>query len=305
MAAADAPDAKIARLMRRVALAAVIAAILLAGLKAVAFFLTDSMAMLGSLADSALDIVASFVNLLAVNQALTPADREHRFGHGKAEPLAGLAQGAFIGGSAVFLAAESIRRLIAPHPISHGGIGLGVMVVSIVLTLLLVFAQRAVVRRTGSIAISADSAHYVTDILVNAGVIVGIISASMLGWNAADPLAGLAIAGVIAHTAWRVFRRSYDQLMDHELPEADRERIRGILLAHRDIQGIHDLRTRAAGMQSFIQVHIELDPALPLSRAHAISDEAEAGIRAAFPQAEILIHQDPKGYERPAPLAQS
>jgi len=298
-------DPKNDRMMRRVALAAVIVATALAGMKTLAFVLTDSMAMLGSLADSALDVFASFLNLLAVNQALTPADREHRFGHGKAEPLAGLAQGALIGASAVFLAFESIQRLLAPHAISNGGIGLVVMAVSIGLTLVLVLAQRYVVRRTGSIAIQSDSAHYISDILVNAGVIVGIIGASMLGWTAADPLVGLAIAGVIAHTAWEVFRQSYDQLMDHELPETDRERIRDILLAHSDIHGIHDLRTRAAGMQSFIQVHIELDPLLSLRRAHEISDEAEAQIRTAFPKAEIIIHQDIAGYERPAPLAQS
>ncbi len=298
-------DPNTGRLMRRMALAAVITAMALAGLKTMAFALTDSMAMLGSLADSALDIFASFLNLLAVNQALTPADREHRFGHGKAEPLAGLAQGALIGGSAVFLAFESIQRLLVPHAITNGGIGLVVMAVSIGVTLVLVLAQRAVVRRTGSIAISADSAHYVTDILVNAGVIVGIVGASWLGWTAADPVVGLLIAIVIAHTAWSVFRQSYDQLMDHELPEADRDRIRDILLAHADIHGIHDLRTRGAGMQCFIQVHIELDPALRLYRAHQISDEVEARIRAAFPQAEIIIHQDPKGYEKPVALAQS
>ncbi|MDR3528086.1 MAG: cation diffusion facilitator family transporter [Rhizomicrobium sp.] len=293
------------RMMRRVAVAAVIVATALAGLKTVAFILTDSMAMLGSLADSALDIFASFLNLLAVNQALTPADREHRFGHGKAEPLAGLAQGALIGGSALFLAFESIQRLLVPHPISNGGIGLVVMAVSIALTLVLVAAQRYVVRRTGSIAIQSDSAHYISDILVNAGVIIGIVGASVLGWSAADPLVALAIAGVIAHTAWEVFRQSYDQLMDHELPEADRDSIRDILLAHADIHGIHDLRTRAAGMQSFIQVHIELDPELSLRRAHEISDEVEAQIRAAYPQAEIIVHQDLKGYEKPALLAQS
>lgn len=298
-------DTKNGQLMRRVALAAVIVATALAGLKAVALVLTDSMAMLGSLADSALDIFASFFNLLAVNHALTPADQEHRFGHGKAEPLAGLAQGALIGASAAFLAYESIRRLLAPHAIANGDIGLIVMAISIALTVALVAAQRYVVRRTGSIAIHSDSAHYVSDILVNAGVIVGIIGASTFGWTAADPLVALAIAGVIAHTAWQVFRQSYDQLMDHELPEEDRERIRDILLAHADILGVHDLRTRAAGMQSFIQVHIELDPSLLLSRAHQISDEAEAQVRAVFPQAEIIIHQDPKGLERPAALAQS
>jgi ferrous-iron efflux pump FieF len=136
-------------------------------------------------------------------------------------------------------------------------------------------------------------------------VIVGIVCAAEFGWTAADPLVGLAIAAVIAHTAWEVFQLSYDQLMDHELPEEDRARIRAILLAHADIHAIHDLRTRSAGMQSFIQVHIELDPSLSLRRAHDISDEAEGQIRAVFPQAEIIIHQDLKGYEKPAVLAQS
>lgn len=293
------------RLVRGVALAAVLTAVFLAALKAFAFILTDSMAMLGSLADSALDIFASFVNLLAVRHALTPADREHRFGHGKAEPLAGLAQGAFIAGSAAFLAIESVRRLINPQEILHGDVGLWVMGVSIAVTVVLVTAQRYVVHRTRSVAINADRAHYVSDVLVNAGVIIGILCASHFGWTEADPLVGLAIAGIIANTAWHVFRQSYDQLMDRELPDEDRARIRAILLAHEEIHDIHDLRTRAAGSQSFIQVHIELDPALSLYRAHEISDDAEKRILNAFPQAEIIIHQDLKGFEEPKPLARS
>jgi ferrous-iron efflux pump FieF len=298
-------EAKNGRLIRRVALAAVLTAIFLALAKAVAFILTDSMAMLGSLADSALDIFASLINLLAVRHALMPADREHRFGHGKAEPLAGLAQGAFIGGSAVFLAIEAARRLFDPQPVLHGAVGLGVMGLSIVLTLVLVAAQRRAVRRTGSLAINADRAHYVSDILVNAGVIAGIVCASTFGWTAADPVMGLVIAVLIARTAWQVGMQSYDQLMDRELPDADRERIKAIFRAHPDIRDIHDLRTRAAGTKSFIQVHVELDPALSLLRAHAICDEAERHIRDVFPQAEVIIHQDLAGQERPEGLARS
>jgi ferrous-iron efflux pump FieF len=293
------------RLMRQVALAAVLTATCLAVLKAVAFILTDSMAMMASLADSALDVFASFVNLLAIRHALTPADHEHRFGHGKAEPLAGLAQGAFIAGSAGFLVIESARRLIDPRPVYHGSLGLAVMVISIVATIALVLAQRYVVRRTGSIAISADRAHYVSDVLVNIGVIVGIVLASDFGLWAADPLVGIAIAGIIAFTAWSVFRQSYDQLMDRELPDADRERIKSILLAHEGVFDLHDLRTRAAGMRAFVQVHIELDPSINLFQAHKISDDVEAEIRQEFPQAEIIIHQDPKGYENPEALAKS
>jgi len=298
-------EAKNGRLIRRVALAAVATAAFLALAKAAAFLLTDSMAMLGSLADSTLDIFASLVNLLAVRHALMPADREHRFGHGKAEPLAGLAQGAFIGGSAVFLAIEAARRLFDPQPVLHGGVGLGVMALSIGLTLILVFAQRQAVRRTGSLAINADRAHYVSDILVNAGVIAGIVCASTFGWTAADPVMGLLIAGLIARTAWQVGMQSYDQLMDRELPDADRERIKAIFHAHPGIHDIHDLRTRAAGTKSFIQVHVELDPALSLSRAHDICDEAERRVRAAFPQAEVIIHQDLAGQEKPGDLARS
>jgi ferrous-iron efflux pump FieF len=293
------------RLMRRVALAAVLTATALAALKTLAFILTDSMAMMASLADSALDVFASFVNLLAIRHALTPADHEHRFGHGKAEPLAGLAQGAFIAGSAGFLVIESTRRLIVPREVAHGTVGLAVMAVSIVATIVLVAAQRYVVRRTGSIAISADRAHYVSDILVNLGVIVGIILATKFGFLVADPLVGIIIAGIIAWTAWSVFRQSYDQLMDRELPDADRERIKAILLGHEGIFDFHDLRTRSAGTRAFVQVHIELDPALDLFHAHKISDDVEAEIRSAFPQAEIIIHQDPKGYENPEALAKS
>ncbi len=293
------------RLMRRVALAAVLTAVVLAVLKAVAFILTDSMAMMASLADSALDIIASVVNLLAVRHALTPADHEHRFGHGKAEPLAGLAQGAFIAGSACFLVIESVRRLIVPRAVAHGTLGLAVMVFSILATLLLVTAQRYVVKRTGSIAISADRAHYVSDILVNLGVIVGLILATDFGLLVADPLVGIGIAGIIGWTAWHVFRQSYDQLMDRELPDEDRERIKTILQAHDGIFDFHDLRTRAAGNRAFVQVHIELDPAMDLFHAHKIADDVEAEIRNDFPHAEIIIHEDPRGYEEPEALAKS
>jgi ferrous-iron efflux pump FieF len=292
-------------LMRRVALGAVITASCLVVLKAVAFILTDSMAMMASLADSALDVFASFVNLLAIRHALQPADREHRFGHGKAEPLAGLAQSAFIGGSAAFLVIESVQRLIVPRAVTHGTVGLAVMAVSIVATVLLVVAQKYVIRRTGSIAIRADSAHYVSDVLVNAGVILGIVLATDFGLLPADPIVGIAIAAIIAWTAWGVFRQSYDQLMDRELPESDRETIKTIVMRQAGVGDMHDLRTRAAGTRSFIQLHIELDPALSLYQAHAIGDAVEAAIQIAFPQAEIIIHHDPQGYEQPEPLAKS
>lgn len=292
-------------LMRRVALAAVITATFLVALKALAFILTDSMAMMASLADSSLDVFASFVNLLAIRHALTPADREHRFGHGKAEPLAGLAQSAFIAGSSAFLVIESISRMIQPRAIEHGTVGLAVMGISIAATVVLVTAQQIVVRRTGSIAIGADRMHYISDILVNVGVVIGIVLATNFGILIADPIVGLVVAAVLAVGVWRVFSQSYDQLMDRELPDADRERIKQIVMHNQAVRDMHDLRTRAAGVHAFIQVHIELDPALSLMAAHAVSDAVEAALYEAFPNAEVIIHQDPEGYEAIAALAKS
>ena len=291
------------QMMIRVAVAAVAVAAVLVAMKAVAYIVTDSIAMMASLADSALDVFASFVNLLAIRHALTPADREHRFGHGKAEPLAGLGQGAFIAGSAAFLVIEAVSRLIAPHPIEYPLVGLAVMAVSIATTIVLVIAQRIVVKRTGSIAVGADRMHYLGDIVTNAGVILGIILSAQFGILVADPIIGIVVATILAWSAVHVFRRSYDQLMDRELPDADRDRIKEIVRRHRDVKSLHDLRTRMAGVHTFIQLHIELDPDIKLVKAHEISDEVEAELLAAFPHAEVIIHQDPAGVEMPVPLA--
>jgi ferrous-iron efflux pump FieF len=294
-----------AAMMMRVAIAAVGVAALLVAMKTVAYIVTDSIAMMASLADSALDVFASSVNLVAIRHALTPADREHRFGHGKAEPLAGLGQGAFIAGSAAFLVIESVSRFVAPHPIEYPLVGLSVMGVSIATTVILVIAQRIVVDRTGSLAVGADRMHYLGDIVTNAGVVVGIVLSAQFHILIADPLIGLAVAAILAWSALHVFRQSYDQLMDRELPDADRDRIKAIVRAHPDVKSLHDLRTRAAGVRQFIQFHIELEPAMPLVRAHEISDAVEADVLAAFPHADVIIHQDPAGLEQPRPLAAS
>lgn len=291
--------------MRRAAWAAVGVASLLILLKAGGYLITGSIAMMASLADSGLDLIGSTINLLAVGHALTPADREHRFGHGKAEPLAGLAQGAFIAGSALFLVIESAQRLITPQPVEHGGLGLAVMAISIVAVTALVVLQRMTVARTGSPAIGADAVHYFGDLVTNLGVVAGIVLSTEFGWLLADPIVGIVIAGILSYSALHVFRQSYDQLMDRELPEDERARIKTIVMGHEDVRSLHDLRTRAAGISTFIQMHIELDPALSLTRAHEVSDAVEADLCAAFPNAEVIIHQDPAGLESPPPLAQS
>lgn len=286
-----------ARLMRVATYASMAVATVLILAKTAAWFATDSVSVMSSLLDSLLDIAASFVNLLAVRHALTPADREHRFGHGKAEPLAGLAQAAFVTGSAVLLALEAASRLAHPQPVVRGEIGMIVMAGSIALTLLLVAFQRRVVSVTRSVAIGADSLHYRSDIILNGSVILSIFLSTELGWAALDPLFGLAIAGYILYSAWHIVRASLDRLMDRELPDGERERIRGIALSNPEIRAIHDLRTRSSGLDVFIQVHLEMDGGMSLRRSHEIADDVERQILAAFPNAEVIIHQDPAGLE--------
>ena len=284
-----------ARLMRLASVASVGAALLLIALKFGAFLQTGSVSLLSTLFDSALDAAASIVNLMAVRQALIPADAEHRFGHGKAEPLAGLVQVAFILGSSVLLLKEVVEHFITPQPIAAPEVGIAVMVISLVVTGLLVLLQRHVVRRTGSIAIKSDQAHYMTDFLVNFSVIAALVLSARFHWWWIDPAIGLAIAIFIAGAALRIGKDALDMLMDREMEEAERNRIKEIVRAHPQVLNLHDLRTRAAGRDTFIQFHLELDGALSLSAAHRISDAVEADVRAAFPGAEVIIHEDPAG----------
>jgi len=283
------------RLMRLATYASVSVACLLIALKTGAWIATESIAMLSTLVDSLLDALASIVNLVAVRHALTPADREHRFGHGKAEALAAMAQSAFIAGSAVLLLFQAGERLIHPRPLAAPEVGLWVMAVSIILTIALVAFQGWVVRQTKSVAISADSLHYRGDILVNLAVIAALVLGAWFGWLYADPILGTVIAVYILYNAWQIVREALDMLMDRELPDEDRKRVREIALSHDEVESLHDMRTRRSGPTSFIQFHLVMNAELTLLKAHEVSDEVELELRRAFPDAEILIHQDPTG----------
>jgi len=287
------------RLRRLATYASVAVAALLIAAKFVAWLETGSVALLSSLVDSLLDAAASLVNLFAVRHAMSPADREHRFGHGKAEPLAVLCQSAFIIGSAILLFAEAIRRLILPVAVENAPAGIAVAIFSIMVTVGLVLYQRHVVSRTGSIGVRADELHYRSDVVLNIGVIAALVLGSRLELPLLDPLFGAAIGVWIVYSAVRLVRLSLFQLMDHELDDDEREKIRAIAQSHPDVAAAHDLRTRVAGPTAFIQIHLEMDGSLSLVRAHEISDEVEAKLRAAYPNAEIIIHQDPEGVEEP------
>lgn len=282
------------RLMRRATWAAILAAMVMIAIKLMAYLATGSVSLLSTLFDSTLDFAASMVNLMAVRQALMPADAEHRFGHGKAEPLAGLMQMAFILGSSLILLVEVYHGFAERHVVAHSEIGIAVMLASILITGLLILYQRRVVRLTGSLAVGADSAHYGSDFLVNFSVIAALILVSQFDLWWADPLFGLGVAIFIGYTAIRIGRQSFDMLMDHEMDDATRQRIKAIVRGHAEVRDLHELKTRTAGLDSFIQFHLELADDISLREAHRISDEVEAQLLAAYPGAAILIHQDPQ-----------
>jgi len=278
--------------MRLATYASISVALVLIVAKTIAWGISDSVSLLATLIDSTLDALASLINLIAVRHALSPADKEHRFGHGKAEALAGLGQAAFITGSACFLLLESGRRIANPVVLESYGVGMGVMLLSIVATLALLRFQRYVIRKTDSTAIKADALHYRTDLLVNGSVIVALWL-SVQGWAGFDALFAIGIAIYILYSAWEIVKQAFDHLMDRELPNADRDKIIGIANLHEAVHGLHDLRSRRAGTATFIQLHLELDDDLTLLQAHKISDEVEASLQAVYPGAEIIIHIDP------------
>ncbi len=285
--------AETAKLLRLATYASISVALILIVAKLIAWGLSDSVSLLATLIDSVLDALASLINLIAVRHALTPADKEHRFGHGKAEALAGLSQSMFIAGSAGFLLLEAGRRLISPIAVESVGVSMLVMVFSIIATLLLLSFQAHVIRKTNSTAIRADALHYRTDLLVNASVILALWL-SVKGWAGFDALFACAIAIYILYSAWEIITVSYDHLMDRELPDEQREEIERLVLQHKSARGLHDLRSRHSGTVTFIQLHLELDDDLSLLEAHKISDEVELCLLEAFPGSEIIIHIDPQ-----------
>ncbi len=291
------PASEDARLRRSATRASLAVALTLILAKLFAYLVSGSVSLLSSLVDSASDLMASTIAAMGVRVALRPADQHHRFGHGKAEPIAALMQAAFITGSAVFLSIEAVSRLLDPQPITGGSIAIGVMLFASALTLGLVSYQRSVVRRTGSIVVGADQLHFVGDLLINGAVILALVLTEVTGWTRFDAVFAFVIAAVLIRGAVRITRDSLDVLMDHELPDAERARIDAIVRSHPQTRGLHDLRTRRSGSGRFIELHLELDRTLSLAAAHDITDEIEDRLRAAFPDAQILIHQEPEGVD--------
>ena len=288
-----------ANLAQRAALASVAVASVLLVAKLVAVSHTGSTAMLGSLADTGLDLIASLVTLLGVRVAATPADHNHRFGHGKAEALASLFQVALIAVAAAAIGWRALHQFSGGGAVAGADYGIGVSVVALVLSFALIAYQRRVIAQTGSMAIGTDSLHYQSDLILNLSVIAALALEQYAGIRGADPFFGLAIALWLAWGAWTSANRAIDQLMDHEWPAAERQHFLKIAAQHPELKGIHDLRTRSSGAQRFVQFHVWVDPDMTVAEAHRVMDEVEARLEKEFPGVEILIHPDPEGHVDP------
>ena len=287
------------RLTRRVTTLSVLVAAVLVAMKAAAWAMSGSVAVLASLADSGLDLLASLVTLYAVRYAAVPPDDEHRYGHGKAEAFASLLQGGLVFASAALVGREAIHSLLNPHPIRQEGWAIAVMGVSMVLTILLITAQSRVLKRTASVAVAGDRAHYASDLASNLAGVIGVILAAGLGINGFDAGAGLFIAALLVWGAVGVFRQASSQLLDTELPATDRARIVELMTRDPRLTDVHQLRTRASGPYVHMQMHVDLDPGLTLETAHQVIVDAENRVLSAFPAADIIIHADPRGRAEP------
>jgi len=288
-----------AALTRRVTLLSVGTAAVLVAIKAVVWAMSGSVALLASMADSALDLVASLATFFAVRYAVVPPDAEHRYGHGKAEAFASLLQAGLVFASAALIGREAVASLIRPQPLAQEGWAVAVMIVSIVLTAGLLFAQTQVLRRTGSVAVSGDRAHYASDLASNLAALIGIAGAAWLGVAGLDAIAALVVAALLLWGAIGIFREASGQLLDRELSPESRRRIIELITRDPSVIGVHQLRTRASGPFVHMQMHVDLDPQLSLEAAHEVLVAAEKRVLEAFPSADIIMHADPRGKAEP------
>lgn len=284
-------------LTTRAAIASVSMALFLLALKLFAAAETGSVALLGSLADTGFDVLASLLTLFSVRYAARPADDNHRFGHGKAEALSALIQVVLVIVSAILIGWRAIERLGSQETTAHPEYGIGVSVIAIVATLALLAYQRQIVRKTGSVAIHADHVHYQSDLLLNIAVIIGIALETFLHLRGADPVFGLVIALWLLWGAFRAAQMALDQLLDREWPEARRNQFIEVAMRHPQLRGIHDMRTRSSGVHDFCQFHVWVDPDMTILQAHRIMDEVEEALMQEFPGVEVLIHPDPEGHK--------
>ncbi len=281
---------------QKAALVSLAVGLTIIALQLYAYFQTNALVMLASMLESVGDAIAAATAFYALRVAHRAPDKNHRWGHGKAEPLVTLGQAAFVAGSGIYFLIQSFSRLLSPEPVESTPIGITIMVISSVLILALLIYQHRVVDRTHSMSIKADFLHYMNDMLVNIVVIISLLISGM-GFDRFDGAASMLISFYILFSAWKLARGAAEQLMDKEMKDEDRHIISEIILAHHGVSGMHDLRTRQSGPDVFIDAHVEMPGDLTLHDAHHITEMLEDALRRRYPTAQIILHQEPAGIE--------
>ncbi len=295
MNSSDIDEEHLKKLKAFAACASISVSLTLSVIKAGAAIVTGSLSVLSSMVDSLTDVISSSISLVAVKFANKPLTEHHRYGYGKAESVSALIQAAFIAGSGGFIFYDGICRLINPAPLKQTAIGLWIMGVSIVLTVGLIAFQSAVVKKTKSQAIEADSAHYTVDLLTNGAIILSLLVVRYLNWQWFDCATAVVISVYLLWNAGHIAIKALEEITDHEVDDDIKQKIVDLALSVPEVKGYHDFRTRISGMRMFVEIHLELDGNLTLSQSHDISDQVEAKILAAFPMSQIIVHQDPYG----------
>ena len=284
-------------LVRSASIASLLVASTLIVLKYYGWVATNSISLLGSLADSLIDFLASVFVFIAISYSLLPADAKHRFGYDKSEGLAAFIQSLLIGISGIYVCFEAITRLLNPSQINQPNIAIWIILVSIALTIALIIYQKYVVKKSQSMAIESDQYHYLTDTFINLSVLFSIVITGWTQFTFIDAVVGLLISGVVLYTAFILLKKSFKILLDQEIQSSHRDQIRKIALQHPQVLGFHDLRTRDTGRKYIIQFHLELDPKMSLLESHKITDEVTDNILDVYPNSELIIHTDPLGID--------
>ena len=283
------------QLKHHAAIASISLALLLSFLKLFAALASGSLAVLSSMIDSLSDVLGSGITFIAIRYSMRPASDLHRYGYGKAEAVSALIQAVFIAGSGLYVIYDAVIRFLSPRALDETPLAIAIMLFSLLATLVLIAYQKHIATLTNSQAIRADSAHYVVDILTNLSIILSLTIVKFWEIYWFDTLTAFLIAAYLLFNAYNLAKDSFKVLLDHELDESIRQHIQQLIAQHSFVKGFHDIRTRSSGNDYMIEIHLELDGRLSLYEAHQLSDQVENVIIKAYPNAQVIIHQDPAG----------
>jgi cation diffusion facilitator family transporter len=268
-------------------------------LKVVAGLLTGSISLIAEAIHSTIDLAAAIIAFISVRISDRPADEQHPFGHGKAENISGVAEAVLIFVAAGIIIYEAVQRLITGKTLELVEIGIGIMAVSIVVNILVSRYLLKVSRKTDSLALEADARHLTTDVMTMVGVLVGLVIVRIgqlvgVNLNILDPIVAILVALLIIKTAYEITRKSFGGLIDVKLPEAEESVIRLCILEHSGkVVAFHELRTRKAGSQRYIDLHLVMPRNANVEEAHRMCDHLEQDIENRLSRTNVIIHVEP------------